>query len=259
MVEAALLRRRGWSAHMVMIDESYEEFPPTMIDLAVRDRRWAQGNIQHLALVGATGFHWINRMQLLIGASAFVTSPLWLLLILTTIAQALTGADSSIVHGTSAAILAMTLVLLFAPKFMSGLWATTNRRRRADFGGAGAIWRSIALDIPLSVLMAPVTMLTQTIDLIGIFRGRRAAWHPQNRDRDGLAMADVLPRYRWHLALGVLLALLTPFVPATALMLLPITAGLLVAPWLAQWTASAVRGAAFAGRGYFTVPAEHIP
>jgi membrane glycosyltransferase len=259
MVEAALLRRRGWAAHMVMIDESYEEFPPTLIDLAVRDRRWAQGNIQHLALLGATGFHWVSRLQLLIGATSYVTSPLWLLLILTTIAQALLGGDTAIVHGTSFEILEMTLVLLFAPKIMSGIWATANARRRAEFGGARAIWRSIALDIPLSVLMAPVTMLTQTSDLINIFRGRRSEWHPQSRERDGLAMADVVPRYRGHLALGVLLLAITPLVPSTAVMLTPITIGLLAAPWLARWTASGRRGALFARRGFFTVPAERIP
>ena len=259
MVEAALLRRNGWAAHMVMIDESYEEFPPTLPDLAVRDRRWAQGNIQHLAVIGATGFHWISRLQLLIGASAFMTSPAWLLLILTTVAQALAGGDAAIVRGTSFQILEMTLVLLFAPKFMSGLWACIDRERRNGFGGAGAIWKSIALDIPLSMLMAPVTMLTQTRDLINIFLGRRSGWHPQNRDRDGLALADVLPRYRWHLALGLVLLALTPFIRSTALLLIPITFGLIAAPWLAQWTASARRGAAFAGRGFFTVPPERIP
>jgi membrane glycosyltransferase len=258
MVEAALLRRRGWSAHMVMIDESYEEFPPTLIDLAVRDRRWAQGNIQHLAVIGATGFHWVSRLQLLIGASAFVTSPLWLALILTTVAQALFGADSAIVHGSSIEILEMTLAMLFAPKIMSGIWASATPGRRAAFGGAGTIWRSIAFDIPLSVAMAPVTMLTQTIDLTNIFRGRRSDWSPQSRERDGLAMTDVLPRYRWHLALGSILVVLTPLMPATALMLSPITIGLLIAPWFARWTASVRRGAAFAQRGYFTVAPEHF-
>jgi membrane glycosyltransferase len=259
MVEAALLRRNGWAAHMEMIDESYEEFPPTLPDLAVRDRRWAQGNIQHLALLGSTGFHWVSRLQLLIGASAFLTSPLWLLLIVTTVAQALFGGDAAIVRGTSFQILEMTLVLLFAPKFMSGLWACVSRRRRAEFGGAASIWRSIALDIPLSMLMAPATMLTQTIDLVNIFSGRRAGWNPQSRERDGLALADILPRYRWHLALGIVLLALTPFITSTALLLTPITIGLLAAPWLAQWTASARRGAGFAARGFFTVPAERIP
>jgi membrane glycosyltransferase len=48
MVESALLRRRGWAVHMVMIGGSYEEYPPTIVDHALRDRRWMQGNLQHL-------------------------------------------------------------------------------------------------------------------------------------------------------------------------------------------------------------------
>ena len=259
-VEAALLRRAGWQVRLApRLEGTYEECPPTLPDMAVRDRRWAQGNIQHLALLGSTGFHWVSRLQLLIGATAFVTSPLWLLLIVTTIAQALLGGDASIVRGTSFQILEMTLVLLFAPKFMSGLWACVSARRRVEFGGAGAIWKSIAPDIPLSMLMAPATMLTQTIALVNIFLGRRSGWQPQSRERDGLAMADVLPRYRWHLALGVVLLVLTPFAVSTAVMLTPITLGLIAAPWLAQWTASAKRGGALAARGYFTVPPERIP
>ena len=105
-------------------------------------------------------------------------------------------------------------------------------------GGTGAILRSVALDVPLSTLAAPAIALTQTIDLIGIARPRRAEWQPQNRRGDSLAMAAILPRYRWHLGLGLLLAALTPLMPLTALWLAPVTLGLLLSPLIVQWTAS---------------------
>ncbi len=58
-VEAALIRRGGWAVHMVpALAGSYEESPPSLTDLAVRDRRWCQGNLQHLAVLptgGCTG------------------------------------------------------------------------------------------------------------------------------------------------------------------------------------------------------------
>jgi membrane glycosyltransferase len=45
-VEAALLRRGGWAVHMVpALTGSYEESSPSLADLAVRDRRWCQGNL----------------------------------------------------------------------------------------------------------------------------------------------------------------------------------------------------------------------
>src|SRR6185437_6174339 len=47
-VEAALIRRGGWAVHMApALTGSYEESPPSLTDLAVRDRRWCQGNLQH--------------------------------------------------------------------------------------------------------------------------------------------------------------------------------------------------------------------
>ena len=53
-VEAAFLRRGGW--HCWLLPElhgSYEELPTNLLDYAVRDRRWMQGNLQHARLIGA--------------------------------------------------------------------------------------------------------------------------------------------------------------------------------------------------------------
>ncbi|MET4595588.1 MULTISPECIES: glucans biosynthesis glucosyltransferase MdoH [unclassified Sphingomonas] len=258
MVEAALLRRRGWAVHLIMIDDSYEEFPPTLIDMAVRDRRWAQGNIQHLQLLNSDGFHWVNRLQLLIGASAYMTSPAWLVLILTTIAQAFAGESKLVEATTSARVLAMTVVLLFGPKLLGIIWAVSDTARREAFGGARAIISSTLAEIPLSMLSAPIIMLTQTMDLISIFRGQPSGWNPQNRDRDGLTIRAVLPRYRWHLVAGVALLALSPAVPVTALWLAPVTLGLLLSPWLASWTASNAAGEAATRHGLFQVPRTGI-
>ena len=55
-VEAALMRRGGWKVRMTTdCGGSWEESPPSLIDVAIRDRRWAQGNLQHLKIIGAAG------------------------------------------------------------------------------------------------------------------------------------------------------------------------------------------------------------
>ena len=55
-VEAALLRRAGWEVWMAPdIGGSFEEPPPTLMDYLIRDRRWCQGNLQHLRVVFAQG------------------------------------------------------------------------------------------------------------------------------------------------------------------------------------------------------------
>ena len=78
-VEAALLRRAGWAVHMVPgLPGSYEESPPSLADVAVRDRRWCQGNLQHIGVVAARGLHPISRLHLLMGIGSYVTAPMWL-------------------------------------------------------------------------------------------------------------------------------------------------------------------------------------
>lgn len=254
MVEAALLRRRGWAVHMVMIGGSYEEYPPTMIDHAIRDRRWAQGNIQHIRLLGSAGFHWISRVQLFVGASAYITSPLWLLLIVTTLlAHFATHAPANVV-GSTIQIFALTMVLLFGPKAMALWWALSDPARRRGFGGGRRLARSVAAEVLLSILFAPASMLTQTIDLTYIVRGKRSRWVAQARERDGISFEESLGRYRWHVAAAGVLALVTPFAPVAAAWLSPVTLGLFAAPWLAMWTARTSLGERARREGIFAVP-----
>ncbi|WP_267434268.1 glucans biosynthesis glucosyltransferase MdoH [Sphingomonas sp. GM_Shp_1] len=258
MVEAALLRRRGWRLHMLMVEDSFEEFPPTLIDQAVRDRRWAQGNTQHLKLLGSSGFHWISRLQLFIGALAYLMSPAWLILIATSIAQSLSDDAATVRAVTSTQVLVVTLILLFGPKLLSIIWAMADRNRRASYGGARGILASVALDVPLSILTAPVIALTQTIDLINIVRGKPSGWNPQSRVRDGLAAADAMPRYYWHLGVGVVLLGVSFLNPMLGAWLSPVTLGLLLAPWLAMQTAKVRPGERLAKKGVFAVPGSEV-
>ena len=70
---------RGWSVRMLpTLGGLVGGSPPSLLDVAARDRRWAQGNIQHLAVVGSRGFTWSNRMHMWIGVMSYLASPLWL-------------------------------------------------------------------------------------------------------------------------------------------------------------------------------------
>jgi membrane glycosyltransferase len=57
---------------------SFEETPPSLIDIAARDRRWCQGNLQHSAILPTQGLHWCSRPHLTRGILAYLTAPLWL-------------------------------------------------------------------------------------------------------------------------------------------------------------------------------------
>ena len=82
-VEAAFMRRAGFQVWLVPDDKgSWEEVPSNIIDYAARDRRWAQGNLQHLGLLRMRGLNWLSRLHLLTGVLSYASSPLWLLLLL---------------------------------------------------------------------------------------------------------------------------------------------------------------------------------
>ena len=251
MVESALLRRRGWAVHMVMIAGSYEEFPPTIVDNAIRDRRWMQGNLQHLRLLGASGLSMASRLHLLIGATAYLTSPGWLLLLLMTIAQVGATDGDSLPQATPPGVLALTVALLFGPKLMGLIWMLWDGQRRRGFGGAGAILRSVALDVVLSMMLAPVAMVMQTKALIGLLLGIPAGWHTQNRAAQRIPLRTLLPNLREHLLLGLAFAATAWIDPVTALWLSPLTLGLLTSPWLISLTSCEGLGARLSGRGFF--------
>ncbi len=81
-VEAAFLRRAGWDVWMAPdIGGSFEEPPPSLLDHLIRDRRWCQGNLQHLRIVFAQGLTLPSRLHLAMGIMSYVSSPLWLLLL----------------------------------------------------------------------------------------------------------------------------------------------------------------------------------
>lgn len=258
MVEAALLRRRGWAVHMVMIGGSYEEFPPTVVDHAIRDRRWMQGNLQHLRLLDASGLHWANRLHLLIGASAYLTSPGWFLLLATAIVQAASLGEDRFVGAAPPSVLGLTALLLFGPKLMGLIWMLADGGRRKAFGGIGSILKSVAVEVPLAMLMAPVTMVTQTKAILGLLLGVPSGWTTQVREARRIRVREVILDLREHIGLGVLFAGTALIDPVTALWLSPLTIGLLASPWLVSLTSSEGLGTRAVSKGYFRVPDREI-
>jgi membrane glycosyltransferase len=68
-IEAAWIRRAGWA---VALDPdtsgSAEEAPQTSAAFHARDRRWCQGNLQHLRLIAEPGLDPVSRLHLAWGS-----------------------------------------------------------------------------------------------------------------------------------------------------------------------------------------------
>lgn len=198
-VEAGLLRRAGWGVRFLpRIRGSYEETPPTLIDHALRDRRWCQGNLQHLRLLGSTGFRAVSRFHLFHGAVGYLMSPLWfaLLVMWALIGQ---GKDASVLHYFSpdnpmfpqwpemtetrhVLIILVMYAMLLAPKILGALALPLSGVRYEDFGGRTRFIASFLFEVVLSILYAPILMVQQMIAVFRTVLGVQKGWTPQARD-----------------------------------------------------------------------------
>src|ERR1700736_478753 len=82
-VEAALMRNAGWEVWFAYdLDGSYEGLPPTLTEYVKRDRRWCQGNLQHMWFLLAENIRPISRIHLVQGILAYSSAPLLVLFVL---------------------------------------------------------------------------------------------------------------------------------------------------------------------------------
>jgi membrane glycosyltransferase len=277
-IESALLRRNGWGVHLApMLDGSYEEAPPTLLEFAIRDRRWCQGNVQHLPLLKTPGFHWVSRFQLFIAIMGYLTSPIWLAFMTIGLGVALASEPSvaiawqqtakSISHGWTPPpnvlefiktiwLLGLTSTLLMGPKFMGVIYILASRQRRKSFGGGRKLLVSLVVELFVSTMLAPLMMVTQTRAVLEIVCGRDAGWTKQERSADGMRWRDAFKAYRWHMLVGLALAGSVSTTPALVLWMLPVAGPLLFSPLLAHWTSGMRPGAKARANGLFLIPEE---
>ena len=276
-VEAALMRRGGWEIRIAPgLGGSYEESPPALSDYSIRDRRWCQGNLQHLGVLPARGLHPVSRIHLLTGIGAYVTAPLWLLFLLVGIVASLQAqfirpeyfpggfalfpnwpAQDPV---RAAWVFAGTMALLFLPKPLAWLVMLVRSGHRRGFGGGGRSFASVLLETIVSGLMAPVMMIDQSVTVAAALSGRDVGWNVQRRDDGALPWAEVARVYAGHTIFGVLLALAAYVVSwSLFLWMTPVLAGLLLAIPLAALTANARLGRRLQRLGLLLVPEERHP
>ncbi len=276
-VEAALLRRAGWAVHMVPgLQGSYEESPPSLTDVAVRDRRWCQGNLQHAAVLPARGLHWVSRLHMLQGIGSYITAPLWLLFLGTGMAIALQArftTPSYFGEGVSlfpnwpaqdpvraAWVFAGTMGILLLPKLLSYIALLFRREDRRGAGGAFRAFISVITETIIGGLIAPVMMLIQSLAVFDILIGRDAGWNAQRRDDGSIPLSEVVRQYIPHTLFGLAAGVAAYAVsPALFLWMTPVVVGMVLAIPLAAFTASRLSGIAFRHWGLLLIPEEVAP
>jgi membrane glycosyltransferase len=242
-VEAAFIRRAGYAVYMLPdLGGSFEESPPSLIDLSARDRRWCQGNLQHLQILPAAGLHWASRQHFFTGIMGYLTSPSWMLQLIVGIVLVFQASyirpeyfsnDFTLFPAwprfdaeKSLELFATTMVILLMPKVFGLLLALCQGPTRRGSGGAIRLIVSALFEIIMSALLAPIMMLIQTGHVAHFLFGFDTGWDPQRRDDGSIPFKAIVRRHRSHVALGVL----------------SLIAGLLISPSLVAWMSPTIVG-----------------
>lgn len=222
IVEASLIGRAGWTVEWdVDSAGSYDEMPANILSYGRRDRRWCQGNFQHFWLIFGDGMRFGHRLYFANGILAYTSGPLLLLLMTLGLVQGLRGRVYEYQQGLLWLFIVPFLIMLLTPKLMGVL--DTIRKRRLD--GAEAL--SFALEVPFSLLLAPLLFYLHTTFVLGILQGRVTPWISPSRNPGETLQLRTAVQMFWRpgiLALG-LTALAWWLVPSFLVYLLAIIAG----------------------------------
>ena len=276
-VEAALIRRAGYAVYMLpTLSGSYEESPPSLIDLAARDRRWCQGNLQHLRVLPAKGLLLPSRQHFVTGIMGYLASPLWMAQLLVGIMLVLQASYIRPEYFTSdfslfpawprfdaeraLDLFVVTMSVLIAPKLFGLLAALFDNKTRRASGGAIRLILSSLLEIALSALLAPIMMLIQSGSVVQILSGRDTGWNPQRRNDGSIPFNSIVRRHRAHMALGLLTLFAGWLIsPSLVLWMSPTIAGLILAIPLSWASGQLWIGVALRRLGLLATPEETAP
>jgi len=277
-VEAALIRRGGWACHMTpALSGSFEEGPPSLTDLLVRDRRWCQGNMQHTAVLPTRGLHWISRTHFMIGIGHYFTAPMWAMMMLIGIAIPLEQAGAlvslqALEHFSPVSywrtldperivyVFGATMFALFAPKVMGYLAVLADPKVRRGCGGALRMIVSVVIESLLAALMAPIVMYVQSRGVAEVLAGRDSGWDAQRRDDGSMPWSTLLLRYGGLSAFGLLMGVAAYLVsPALAAWMSPVIVGLVFSIPIVALTSARGPGQFLRRLHLLSIPEETVP
>ena len=266
VVEAALMRRGGWEVWLLpSLPASYEALPANMVDFAQRERRWCQGNLQHVGVLPMRGLRTVGRYHLGLGVLNYLSGPLMVGFTGLALLDGLCGGSFAtrlfcLTRWQGPAFVALTFALLYAAKLCSLVLALADTGTAAMFGGRARLIASAALEQACAMVSAPVLLLFYTRFIAAMLLGSSVRWDPQPRDDRGLSWSEAWCRMRLPFVTGLVWLVGAAALGGAALSwsatLIP---GLLLATPVAVWTSQRVLGLAAKRLGLFVTEDEVAP
>lgn len=273
-VEAALLRREGWKVYLLLDDKgSYEEVPSNIVDYATRDRRWVQGNLQHLSLLNAKHLKTVNRLHMAFGAFAYLSSICLLVILFAGTTDAVLKAIKKpdyfthlyqlfptwIITPKTLMITTMylTITLLFLPKLLGLISVFVNRS--GNFGGGFAFSKGAVVEFFFAVLIAPIMLLFHSYFVVNVLMGKSVSWDAQQREGKMLPWSSAFKLGAIPSVIGVVwLGIVIGLVPSLLYWLLPVLTGLIFTIPIIRYSSSEALGKWCKRHGIFLIAQEKV-
>lgn len=287
IVESAMMARAGYEVWFLPdIGGSYEELPANMPDFLARERRWMQGNLQHINFVFVDGIRSLHREAFISGSLAYLTAPMWAFFLALSVYGILHFLGGSVLAfdsvrtlaGPAIMLAASSLVFLFVPRIIALAIHSQGRRARL-FGGKDKLVWSMLLETGFSFLFSPILMISISRFLWAWLRRKSVTWDAQSRGDEPLPWGLCFRRFGGLSLFGALAvagmikaivsipgprsALLSSFSggvvrpPELFIWIFPVLAGFALSAVIARLTSQAFP--ALRRRGLFVVPEEVDP
>jgi membrane glycosyltransferase len=242
IVESAMMARAGYEVWFLAgMEGSYEEMPANILAFLVRERRWMQGNLQHLRFIFLRGLRSIHRETFINGSMGYFAAPLWAVFLVVSaygmlhfLRYGLLAVGSlRAIEMPMLMLLISSLVFLFMPRLLAlGIHIAQDKARL--FGGKDKLIWSVLIETLFSFFFSPLMMVYITRFLWLWVKRKGISWGTQARGDEPLPWDACITHFGWVSALGLACLLAMAYqitqVPWTQQVLLSAMSGGLVRP-----------------------------
>ncbi len=275
-VEAALMGRAGWEVWLLCEPSgSYEETPPTLLDELKRDRRWCQGNLQHVRVLAGDGIRAGHRCVFVMGVMSYLSALLWFVFLMLCTAGIVADALLPRSYFSSGpalfpvwprwnpewaiALVGTTALLLFLPKLLA-LASIVKQRRTALFGGVLPLCASLVLEVVISTMLAPIRMCFHSMFVTLTLLGRQTCWGRQRRNDAEIGWPEALRHHGISMLFGLAwIGAVMRLDPVHWWWLAPVAASLLLSAPLSVYSSRVALGRLLRRWRLFVIPEEAAP
>ena len=264
VVEAGLMRGAGWDCWVLPeVVESYEAVPANLVDFIARERRWCQGNLQHLGVVGRPGFRPVGRFHLAYGITHYLAAPAALLFLLLATVDAVWGGGfaGALFSGTwGLGLVSIGAVLLYGGKVLTLLATLADGAEARRYGGRWALLGGAVLEQLAAFAVSALLMVAYTRYVLDLLCGRTVRWESQPRDDRGVSWREAWLRMRLPALVGLAWLATLPWLPVDVRgWTLPLLVGLLAVLPLTVLSSRTSLGSLAQRFGLLLTPEEQVP